>query len=678
MLRLLLSATLSLISAGDAGVRIVVDAKLEEEAALQWLERGGWCWGVAANKDGSDSVELLTSARKRGFVPTLGLYASEESRHKEWPDNTPNLTEALSRQLESAGGDASQVVWSAFVEEDSAGVAFPQLLMRGTNATSTSAQAFGLWTEHVAEVWKLVEPWQRQGVEVWGRVGFPSSAHSVARLGVDALLVERANDDLGDLQPAIAFVRGAAHQFGLQGWGVDLSLWWGAISGCAGDLPASFFRRYLYFSLVAGANVYEIESVPFLREDGSRYPIAVELDEFGRLALNASLGQPEVPVAVLLPQDNGWTDMPPYWATTADRASSWNFARLQRQPGDRGIDGLFGTLWPGAEFAAHPWPFGKYEDEMNPPASPFALESVGAEFAVKAADVFHAQSPIPFGSFHDRKVAGEFMRDGTAPVDPSPYRPLGDTRWGAVVNVLTDHAETLAQILPRYQVLVVAGQVQVTDELLARFTDFVSAGGTLVLPLGVAGPALANFTGVEVSPELRVARSWRWMSGALRAEALLYAPLREPLAGSRALAVTRSREPLVVERSMGAGRILTVLVPWFEGHGDRVLSGPARELLELVVPEVQPVLLHGPPAMLASSRRKDGARSVVVGNNDGDLWQGTVELRHVESSMECKELRSGVSILSRYDGEHGVLEFELSIPAYDVQLVQCAEAEAWI
>jgi hypothetical protein len=53
-------------------------------------------------------------------------------------------------------------------------------------------------------------------------VGFGETSHSYAARGVDLLLIERANDDVGDLSTAVAFGRGAARQYGVA-WGIDLS-----------------------------------------------------------------------------------------------------------------------------------------------------------------------------------------------------------------------------------------------------------------------------------------------------------------------------------------------------------------------------------------------------------------------------------------------------------------------
>ena len=100
-------------------------------------------------------------------------------------------------------------------------------------------QANAAWTEYLQEAYQATAPWP--AARRHARLGFPQFVHSAAPLA-DCVLVEMTNDDVGSFAVAIAFLRGAAHQFNIS-WGVDLSLWWGAINGCVSDLPASLHRR---------------------------------------------------------------------------------------------------------------------------------------------------------------------------------------------------------------------------------------------------------------------------------------------------------------------------------------------------------------------------------------------------------------------------------------------------
>ena len=210
----------------------------------------------------------------------------------------------------------------------------------------------------------------------WARVGFAPSAHPVAALGVDCVLIEHANDDVEDLQTGIAFARGAARQYGCQS-GIDFSLWWGVIYGCVQDLPASYHKRNFYLSYFSGADALPVEGgdlLVHLPEVQATTP-GRALDEFERLTRRVSRGRPDVPVALILPEDHGWMT-PPYWRASNE---AWNYARIPYRPGNRSLDGFFLAAFPGASYAMDPFPLGAFSSD-DPPPSPFALSSVSAQY----------------------------------------------------------------------------------------------------------------------------------------------------------------------------------------------------------------------------------------------------------------------------------------------------------
>ena len=173
------------------------------------------------------------------------------------------------------------------------------------------------------------------------------------------------NDDVDDLQTAIAFARGASKQYGCK-WGIDLSLWWGVIHGCVQNLEPSFHRRNLFISYFSGTQAYRIEGGGLSLNPGTTTPnkLGEAFDKFFTFASQTHPGQIETPVAIVLPEDNGWIT-PPYWRTNNE---AWNYARIPYRPGDRGIDGFFGAAFPGSVYAMDPFPAGCYGQD-NPPAS---------------------------------------------------------------------------------------------------------------------------------------------------------------------------------------------------------------------------------------------------------------------------------------------------------------------
>ena len=391
-------------------IKIMLDLGCEDSDTLTWLTNRTWAWGLSA--DPVTTVEDLKKVRSLGLMPVatyLDASPQTRARHahdKNWtgdPAFTPKAV--FAKQIAAAGGNASDVVWMAFTEEDSSGYGFAHVLMNATQPSlSRHEDAQRLFDAYIHEAMASPDgaaPWQGAGVVVLGRSGFASTAHTMGRHGVDWLMTERANDDVGDLQPAIAFTRGAARQFAMPAkkpWGIDLSMWWGAVQGWCADQPANFYRRHLYHSLLAGASLFEVEGASSLLDaaTGQPTPLAQELDAFGSFAMGffgddgdgdgddegrrgggrgggrhrrgevegeeGDSWETDAPVALLLPSEGGWTDGPAYWAPTAAATGSWNFARLsRRRPGDRGVDGVLAMAFPGADLAAQAWPWGKCE-----------------------------------------------------------------------------------------------------------------------------------------------------------------------------------------------------------------------------------------------------------------------------------------------------------------------------
>ena len=108
----------------------------------------------------------------------------------------------------------------------------------------------------------------------------------------------------------------------------------------------------------------------------------------------------------------------------------------------QGVDGLLAAAYPGAggAFGYGAFPFGKFEDNLNPPASPWARSAMTDGYAPDPDDVWYAESPLPFGEFHDRNALKEWFRGVSGGRDPAPWRPLADTRWGDVIDILVNTA----------------------------------------------------------------------------------------------------------------------------------------------------------------------------------------------------------------------------------------------
>ncbi len=635
----------------DGRLRIVWDLHVSAQSGpvLDWLEARGWCWGIEIPP--TTAAELAAPLRDRGFRVIGQIHGHPETRAWHWSrrgDEAPDIGKYI-ELLRALNREAPRVVF--FMEDDSAGVGFSKRFL--SHPPTSHEQAKAMFDAYLDEA--MTEVRDFPDVEAWAMAGFAGTCHHYARRGAQCILVERANDDVEDLQTGVAFARGAARQFDCE-WGIDLSLWWGVIYGCVQELPASLYTRHLWLSTISGAKAFRIEGGDLLvRPDGTATVVAEAIDAFARLARDVEFGSPAGPAAVLLPQDHGWMT-PAYWRTANE---AWNYARVPYRPGDRGVDGFFGAAFPGAVYAQDPFPMGAYEED-EPPASPFALSCITPEFAPLPEQARRAAPPLPFGTYVNRDQARDDFR-GTMR-DPSPYRPMGDSRWGDIFDVITD--DLTLETLRSYRAVVLLGQVQLTEELKRKLLDYVNSGGVIVTAAGVVGPGDMDVSGVEIRPELRVGRSWQWEEEDPVHEAFRYCPVQWPPADAgslETLAVAANGAPLVVRRVVGVGSVYTCLLPWFEaGHAN--LASLALRLLDAVLRPLQPVVVDGPPASWVSARGADSMhRSLAIANHDEHPWRGRVRMRCVDPSLHFRgDIVSGESLDALRDGEDSVVDLEIA------------------
>lgn len=631
-----------------------LDPDPKNQAVLDWLKRGNYCWGIEVPWQTPE--ERLHWLREQGWEVILHLYAHPATRerhhaYKKWP--LPDIPEILQRHLSAAKGNPEKVIWQILLEDDSAGVAHSQELLKAK--PKTHAEAAAMLQRHLDETIAAARPFGN--IKRWSVCGFAGTAHHFARQPeIDLVTVERANDDIEDLQTGIAFCRGAGRQYHKL-WGIDLSLWWGVIYGVINDLPTAFHKRHLYVSWFSGAQHFRIEGGNLFwdRKSNKPQPIADCMDEFGQFIQKHPRGRIETPVAVMLPPDHGWIT-PPYWRTTNE---AWNYARIPYRQGQRAIDGFFSIAFPGSNFAMQPFPFGKFESD-DPPATPFALSTIAPRFAPAPEDVYDAEPPLPFGRYQSRKEAWEaFQKDQ---IETSHYRPMGQSRWGDIFDVLTVDADE--SILEQYQVLILLDQIKLDDVLLKKLTTATSKGMTLICAAGVVGPAQEEFIGAKIIPELRVGSAWKNRRGNWVNEPFQYVPVTRLQADL--VLESSNGAPLVITKKQGRGKVITCLIPWFEGT-PCALNGIALEMLDQVISAVQPVQIDGLPIEWLSTVAEN-QYCVLLSNNSDQDWEGTVTARRVNASFQkCTELRSGQS-LKTHNTENGA-QVRLKLAPFDVGVV---------
>jgi hypothetical protein len=232
-------------------------------------------------------------------------------------------------------------MWWALTEDDSSGVGFPfeQLAV----PPSSHADAWAQFDNYLARA-QVLSSTLMPGTPLVAQVGFAEQAHAHFARGAALAVVERANDDIGDLSTALAFARGGARQFNAT-FGVDLSWWWGVLYSGVNALPGAYHRRHAFLSLYAGASVVNVEGGDGLCDGaGAPLPLGAEVQAFGEFVRRHGLprglapaSEPVVPVLIVLPKDHGYATRP-YWLT---RNEAYGYARLPPRVGDRAIGGFF-------------------------------------------------------------------------------------------------------------------------------------------------------------------------------------------------------------------------------------------------------------------------------------------------------------------------------------------------
>ncbi len=596
--------------------KIIVESSISENestipAPWDWVGRGNWCWGIASSPIRSRfHLEYL---KKKELTPVITPFlAHVETRSRFYKDNNkevPATAESLASYFETFGNN---FIWEGFTEEDSSGVGFSRSFLE--NPPCSHEEAKRRFEQFLREGLAEINRYAPE-IHKWGRCGYASSVHIYAKLGLDAILLERTNDDIDDIQTGIAFTRGAGKQYNCS-WGIDFSLWWGVFYGCVQDLSTSYHRRNWLISYFSGADYLAIEGGDLLcYRDGKLSQMGVDFENFSKWIQKIPRGIPLVPVAVILPSDHGWIS-PPYWET---QQFAWNYARLKRKPGERGIDGFFSTIFPGSNFAMDPFPFGNYE-ENDPPASPFALSCITPRYAPLPQNVFYSKSYIPFGKYKDRIEANEFLKNNK--IDISPYRPMGVSRWGDIFDVFTEKVD--GEILKNYRVLIVLGPLIINEEIKQKLIDYIYSGGTVVCSAGAIGPDDHDWTGVQMLPELHTGYRWRWGKDNWNNEAFRFIPSNVD-SDSEVVAWANKNAPLIVYTHIGKGKLYLVLSPWFES-GSAILMGAVVKLLDTLFSPLIPFKVCGPPCEWLVTEDEE-YQTVLVVNHADFLWEGFIEYK---------------------------------------------------
>jgi hypothetical protein len=200
---------------------------------------------------------------------------------------------------------------------------------------------------------------------------------------------------------------------------------------------------------------------------------------------------------------------------------------------------------------------------------------------------------------------------------------------GNIFDVLVDRPAR-ARAIFSYPVVWAAGDVDLGGEWPKLLEEYVRKGGTLVVNVQAARPLPAALTGVRPTGKVRLAETWTGEDGVPHAATPYELAEAELAEGAAALAKADGTAPLVVRRALGAGAVITLLVPHGLGLDERahpvlpyLLNGLTAGLLPVDVRRADGQPLAG-EVMYQVNKTKDGYLVLLVNSRGVDKTQNGV------------------------------------------------------
>ncbi|MEJ3652818.1 hypothetical protein WEH80_07515 [Actinomycetes bacterium KLBMP 9759] len=462
-------------------------------------------------------------------------------------------------------------------------------------------------------------------------------------LGSDAVLLERNNDEISAMSPGLSFVRGAARQAGDKVWGVDMSTyryWTGGptVFDENGTLltgwSPSTFERHMYAAYMAGADIILNEAADYTTggPPGGLNPLGATVRAFADFSLNrhADRGAPHVPMAVVQDHASGYE---PRFGEFEQAGRKW-YRHNPYTAGDRTLDGMLALAFPGHET----W-------GTIPPGAPWEVVTGGTP----------AVGP-------SQAAQRQLLASGA---DPRQWEPMGSTRWGESLDVLTDRASL--DTLLRYPVVVLATSTTGTPEFTARLQEYARRGGTLVVSAALLPADAQPWTGVAVMAQRGESAGGIWAAdgGAVTGERPFGHTALQP-AGAQVVATTSAGAPLITRNAVGSGAVYVTAVDHMVDAGGRI-DAVDRRLLDELQQGTAKVAVAGPPLQyLVTSTARQTVITLINTDVTGQEWNGTLRFRDAQAGT-LREWTSDTAVGSTGSGD--VVEATVSVPPYGVRVV---------
>ena len=481
----------------------------------------------------------------------------------------------------------------------------------------------------------------QRGVTLEGMTDYAKSTHYAYDWGLDCQLLERAIDELGDIQTGISFIRGAARQYS-RCWGIDISEFRVAGDGATSfsntmrltnGWSPSYLKRHMYISYMNGAHAVYMEPADYYT-NGQLNPLGQTLREFGNFALirHPDVGTTVVPMAMMLDFSHGFEPKFGYYVQSDD---VWN-QDLPYQDGDYMTYNMLNTLFPG--FRMH----------GRTPNAPWG-------------------EPDQSGK---RNTQGylDFLAKGG---DPRPYEPIAPSRWGDQFDVILNNAS--ADTLAKYKVITLVGNIVISDTLRPRLQQWVQNGGTLVVTGKQVTKSDQSLLGVTLTGEARQGGDAQWLADQTRYTEPAYTYTVVTPTSAAVIARNSAGDPLITKNSVGAGTVYFATPDYMQSNDKNTALGSETtqllnigvRLLDTLITPLIPVQVQGQPILYTVNQGPDKT-VILLSNNTGNTWSGELSVKKPSGSYTVQEWTTDTLAASR--DKNGQVTITASVPPYDLRI----------
>lgn len=595
--------------------------------------------GFQINRTSMDpAICQFARSESKAIISLLPANPTIIDRMGYFPDTSRQYIQAQYRTLDSLAGalGPGSIFWSLMPEYDQSGGDW--VSVRKMSATSRS-EAYRTWMESYRSLFSPLDQYlaigrSQRNVSFLALNAYAFTTHYSYKLGADVVLLERNNDEMGDIQTGICYVRGAARQFN-RPWGIDISTWRAASQTptsydnamhLIGGWSPSYFRRNMYLSYMSGANIVLLEGVQCFNGNQLN-PLGAVVKELADFTLrrHPRIGRPEVNVALLMDSTNGYE---PKSGRYCQGDLVW-YQTIGYTAADHMTHLMFDYFFPG-----------HWQSGTLPSTAPSDPASYCAALA-----------------------------NG---IDPRPWEPMGVSRWGDQVEIV--HSDGPLDHLHQYSVIIMLGSVRMDSRMKDRLQAWVSAGGTLVTTAAQWTQSDSAFCGVVIGTQSRLASRSRPVGGTTwtiepEFEYRALAPR-----SATVIATTDNGDALLTKNARGKGLVYLFASPYLISSAKTTMVASAGLLLDTLVSHRLSASVSGShPVQYAVNSNADTVL-VTLTNNAATAWRGAVALNRDWQDVTCYEWIADEPIA--HSTSAGTTSVDLTIPPFEMKIVAFIRANS--